>query len=109
MVSGSHRSSDRLRIGVTGAGFVAQVVHLPHLADAVARFEIAALAEPDAGVRAAVARRHGVEAFATQDEMLASARLDAVLIASPNATHADAAIEALEAGCHVLVEKPLCL
>jgi predicted dehydrogenase len=109
MVSRSHRPSDLLRIGVVGAGFVAQVVHLPHLADAGGRFEVAGLAEPDAGVRTAVAARHGIRGFATQEEMLASLPLDAVLIASPNPTHADAVVEALDAGCHVLVEKPLCL
>src|SRR4051794_6447023 len=84
-------ATDRLRIGVVGAGFVAQVVHLPHLADAADRFEVVALAEPDARVRTVVAARHRVAAaFATQAEMHASARLDAVLIASPNTTHADA-------------------
>ena len=109
-VSGSLRTPEQVRVGVVGAGFVAQVVHLAHLADSDGRFRAAALAEPDARVRTAVAERHGIPAaYATGTEMLASAELDAVLVCSPNATHADAVVEALEAGCHVLVEKPLCL
>ena len=109
MKSGSPQPGEVVRIGLVGAGFVAQVVHLPHLRDAVGRFEVVALAEPDPGVRAAVAARHGVAGFPSHDALLAGAGLDAVLVCSPNATHADVAIAALEAGCHVLVEKPLCL
>jgi predicted dehydrogenase len=41
--------------------------------------------------------------------MLAACELDAVLVCSPNATHAEVVLDALDAGCHVLVEKPLCL
>ena len=99
-----------VRIGVVGAGFVAQVVHLPLLRDACERFAVVALAEPDPRVRAAVAGRFGVPAaYARHDELLAAGGLDAVLVCSPNATHADVVVDALDAGCHVLVEKPLCL
>ena len=51
----------RVRIGVVGAGLVAQVVHLPRLAELEDRFEVVALAEPDDEVRARVARRHGID------------------------------------------------
>jgi predicted dehydrogenase len=99
-----------VRIGVVGAGFVAQVVHLPHLRDAADRFEVVALAEPDPRLRPAVAERFGVPAaYAGHDEMLAAGGIDAVLVCSSNATHADTVVDALDAGCHVLVEKPLCL
>jgi len=99
-----------VRLGVVGAGFVAQVVHLPCLADERARFAVAALAEPDEAVRRAVARRHGIPAaFARHEEMLAGTSLDAVLICSPDATHAEVVLDALASGVHVLVEKPLCL
>lgn len=107
--SGSRESGEVVRVGLVGAGFVAQVVHLPYLADDEG-FRVVALAEPDPGVRTAVAARFGVpSAFAAQEEMHAAVELDAVLVCSPNATHAGAVVAALEAGCHVLVEKPLCL
>jgi len=68
-----------VRIGLVGAGFVAQVVHLPQLRDAAGRFHLAALAEPDARVREAVAARWDVPAaFAGHAEMLAACELDAV-------------------------------
>jgi len=41
--------------------------------------------------------------------MLERARLDAVLVCSPSGTHARIVLDALDAGMHVLVEKPLCL
>lgn len=96
-----------VRVGVIGAGLVAQAVHLPHLTDLGERFAVAGLAEPDPAVRAAVARRHGIDrSFASHAELLAAGGLDAVLVCSPNATHAEIVLDALAAGLHVLVEKP---
>jgi predicted dehydrogenase len=73
-------------------------------------FQLAALAEPSERVRDGLSHRYGIaRTFATHEEMLERAQLDAVLICSPNATHARAALNAIDAGLHVLVEKPLCL
>lgn len=101
--------SRRLRIGVVGAGLVAQVVHLPLLAALAERFELAAIAEPDDGVRARVGAQYGIGlAFADPRELIERGAADALLVCSPDATHAPIALEALAAGLHVLVEKPLC-
>jgi predicted dehydrogenase len=102
--------SRRLRIGVVGAGLVAQVVHLPQLAALDAQFELVAIAEPDEGVRARVGARHGIGLLcADHRELIERGAVDAVLVCSPDATHARIALDALAAGLHVLVEKPLCL
>jgi len=102
--------AEEVRLGVVGGGLIVQLAHLPALAKLADSFHVAALAEPSARVRGALARRHGIPAtYAAQEEMLDSARLDAVLICSPNATHASAVFDAIDAGLHVLVEKPLCL
>jgi predicted dehydrogenase len=49
----------------------------------------------------------GVKAFATFEEMAASGLIDAVLIATPHFQHTSLGIQALQAGLHVLVEKPI--
>jgi predicted dehydrogenase len=95
---------------VVGAGLVAQVVHLPRLAELEERFELVALAEPDEAVAGQVARRFGI-AVACRDhrELIERGVADALLVCSPDGTHAPIVLDALEAGLDVLVEKPLCL
>jgi predicted dehydrogenase len=101
---------DPLRVGVVGGGLVAQVVHLPYLAELHARFRIVALAEPSQRVREALSTRYGIgAAFSDHRGMLDAARLDAVIVCSPNGTHGEVVLDALAAGAHVLVEKPLCI
>jgi predicted dehydrogenase len=97
-------------LGIVGAGLVAQVAHLPELALLADRFDVVAVAEPDAGSRALVARRNGIRrAHAGWEDLLEAGGLDAVLVCSPTASHAAVTLAALDAGLHVLVEKPLCL
>jgi predicted dehydrogenase len=99
----------RLRIGLIGAGLVGQAAHAHFLWDEQERFELAALADPSAAVRAAVGDRYGIpERHAGLDDLLGLG-LDAVVIGVPDAFHADVACGALEAGLHVLCEKPLAL
>lgn len=56
---------------------------------------------------AAFAERHGVKPFTDVGTMLREAKADAVVIGTPHPLHAAPAIQALQAGVHVLVEKPL--
>jgi predicted dehydrogenase len=99
-----------VRLGVVGAGLIAQLAHLPALRELDDRFAVLALAEPSAAVREAVARRHRIPAvYPDHAELLERERLDALLVCSPNGTHARVTLDALSAGLHVLVEKPLCL
>jgi predicted dehydrogenase len=89
-----------------GVGRVAQAVHLPLLARDRARFELCAVVDPSPALRALVSERYGVEARASLAEMFDDG-LDAIVCATPVATHRDVVIAALEAGLHVLCEKPL--
>ena len=97
-----------LRWGILGPGRIA-----PRLVRAVAaspRGSLVAVASRDAGRAAAFAERFGIErAFGAYDDLLASADVDVVYIALPNHLHATWTIRALEAGKHVLCEKPLAL
>jgi predicted dehydrogenase len=106
--SAARGGSEPVRVGVVGAGLIAQVVHLPHLRELPSRLRVVALAEPGATARQAVAQRYGIpRAVADHRELLGD--VDALVVCSPNGTHADVVLDALEAGVHVLVEKPLCL
>jgi predicted dehydrogenase len=98
--------SKRLRAGVVGAGGIVREGHLPALRKA--GVEIVAICDPNLERAAEVAQRFGVpRVLATHHELLASGDLDLVTIGAPNALHAPVALDALRAGCHVLVEKPI--
>jgi len=97
---------DVLRVALVGAGKMAR-----HHAAAVAASRIpahvVAVADPSAEARAAI-REIAPDAreFASLAEALAEVELDVVHVCTPPATHADLAVRAIEAGCHVYVEKP---
>lgn len=98
----------RLRIAVIGCGLVAQVMHLPHLRELDDRFEIAALCDLSREVLDALGSYYGVDRRVVDwREIVASPDIDAILIATTG-SHAPPAVAALEAGKHVLVEKPMC-
>src|SRR3954454_24756111 len=97
----------RLRVALFGAGLVGQAAHAPTLWDDRDRWEIVAVADPSASVRAAIAERYGIpNAVATLEEALALG-LDAVVIAVPDPAHRPAVLAALRANVHVFCEKPL--
>jgi predicted dehydrogenase len=97
-----------VRVGIVGAGFMGET----H-AEALRRTRgarLVAVAEPDAARREELARAHGVErTHGAAAELFADGGVDLVVIAAPNALHAPLAEEALRAGKHTLVEKPLAL
>ncbi|HSN91472.1 MAG TPA: Gfo/Idh/MocA family oxidoreductase [Anaeromyxobacteraceae bacterium] len=99
----------RFRVGLIGTSWWADLEHLPGLRSR-RDVEVAALCGRDPGRLAALAARHGVPAtFTDWREMIARAGLDVVVIATPNALHHAQALAAVEAGQHVICEKPLAL
>jgi myo-inositol 2-dehydrogenase / D-chiro-inositol 1-dehydrogenase len=100
-------SGDGVRIGIVGSGRIARV----H-ADAyknVARGGLVACTDVMPEVAATFAKDYGLEVEPSLETLLARGDLDAVLIATPNAAHADQTIAALEAGRHVFCQKPIAL
>ncbi|MCF1707188.1 Gfo/Idh/MocA family oxidoreductase [Tabrizicola sp. J26] len=97
----------RLKVGVIGAGGVAQVEHIPNLLRLPALFDLKVAADPSSTSRDFVSGRYGVPTVADPAELLAMP-LDAVVIASPDALHYAHVSAALDAGLHVFCEKPLC-
>ena len=99
-------SSRRLRAGVVGLGWAGQE-HMKGY-QALANVDLVALAGVETDKRASLGQTYGVEStHADLSSMIAEANLDLVSIATPTALHAPMAIEALEAGIHVLSEKPM--
>jgi predicted dehydrogenase len=99
----------KVRVGVLGLGAIAQVVHLPVLAD-IADVELVGVCDVDKPKAKAIAARFGIpHVFDTDDAVFRSDLIDAVVICTPSHQHEPQAIAALEAGKHVLVEKPLAL
>ncbi|MCY3780486.1 MAG: Gfo/Idh/MocA family oxidoreductase [Chloroflexi bacterium] len=100
----------RLRIGIVGCGGVAQIVHLPTLYQLSDLFEVSAICDVSDNVLAGVGDAWGIAArMRRYEELLSLDSVDAVLIANPNVYHAEVTIAALNAGLHVLVEKPMCI
>ena len=100
-------STRNLRAGIVGAGFVGRVhAHSARLAGA--RIAGVAASVPD---RAASARDElGAEqGFASADELVHSDEIDVVHICTPNNLHVPLALAAIEAGKHVICEKPVAL
>ena len=98
----------RLKVGVVGAGVIAQVMHLHYLRELSDRFEIAALCDISAENAANNAQRYNIaKTFGDWREMVKDDEIDAVFILT-SGSHAPIAIAAAKAGKHILVEKPMC-
>jgi predicted dehydrogenase len=97
-----------VRLGVIGVGAISQAVHLPAARRLAADVELVVVHDLSSARTAEVARGYGVRSAASAQEVLDADDVDAVLIATPG-SHADAVRAALEAGKHVLAEKPLAL
>ena len=100
-------SREVVRIGLLGCGAISQFAHVPALmrADGIA---FSAICDGAPDLLHTMGARAGVSSlFTDYDEFLEKSDVDAVLIAVPDEFHLPLARQALEAGKHVLLEKPL--
>ncbi len=96
----------RLRVGVVGSGIGAS--HIEGYAALPELYEVAALCDLDPVRGPEVAGRFGIDATTTRyDELLRRDDLDVIDICTPSGMHQAQTIAALEAGFHVVVEKPV--
>ncbi|MFC4401868.1 Gfo/Idh/MocA family protein [Gracilibacillus xinjiangensis] len=97
----------KLRVGLIGAGGIATAVHLPAYKKLQDQAEVVAVADVAYTRAKEVAKKEDIpHVFDQYEKMLKEVELDAVSVCVPNKFHRDAAIAALESGCHVLCEKP---
>ena len=104
------RRGEQIRLAVVGVGSFARGMHLPNLQGLHRLYRIHAVMSRTGHNAQAAARQFGAR-YATTDyqAILSDAEVDAVLIATRHHLHAPLALQALQAGKHVLVEKPLAL
>ncbi|MCW5976918.1 MAG: Gfo/Idh/MocA family oxidoreductase [Bryobacteraceae bacterium] len=94
-------------VGIVGCGWAARDLHLPALRS-LPGVRVVALADSDAQRVESLAADAGVDRrYASAAALAADPDIDAVVVAVPTKWHVEAACEALAAGKHVLVEKPL--
>jgi scyllo-inositol 2-dehydrogenase (NADP+) len=94
-----------IRVGVVGFGFGGRVFHAP-LISSVDGLELAAVVERTSCK--AAERYPGIMTFRSVAEMLTDASIGLFVVTSPNGTHFEIARQILEAGRHVVVDKPVC-
>jgi len=103
--------ANRVRIGIVGAGTIAQRGILPHLSqpDVQDRVVLQAICDPVPGRAEASATKFGINhAFTGYEDLLATGDIDAVSIASPIGLHFEQGKQALEAGKHIHFNKTMC-
>jgi predicted dehydrogenase len=95
-------------VGLIGSQFITSI-HAEALRH-VSQAEVRAVMSPTAGHARDFAAKHGIpHHFTDLDAMLARDDIDLVVVGAPNFTHCEIAVQAAQAGKHVVVEKPLCL
>ena len=95
----------RLRVAVVGVGVMGK--HHANIYAALPHVDLVAVVDPDRARREEAARRYATKAYSDLSTMLAHEPLDAVSVAAPTSHHYLISKKLLEAGVHVLVEKPV--
>src|SRR3954462_6681215 len=97
-------------IAMIGCGGIALANHLPGFALCKDHARVVALCDSNPEVLARAAKEAGIDTtFSDYHHALAQDGVDAVIIATPNVVHAPIALAAIDAGKHVLCEKPLAM
>jgi predicted dehydrogenase len=99
----------KLRVGVVGVGGIANGKHMPALKKlpAVEMVAFCDIIKERAVKGAAEYGAPGAKVYTDYKEMLAAGKLDVVHVCTPNSSHSEITVAALEAGAHVMCEKPM--
>jgi predicted dehydrogenase len=99
----------KVRYAVVGVGWIAQSSFLPGV-EHTGNSEVVALVTGHEEKAAKVGEKYGINSVYTYeefDQLLNSKQIDAVYLATPNSDHVDLAVKTLDAGIHLLLEKPM--
>lgn len=103
-----HKHSDKVRYAVVGGGWIAQAAFMPGV-EHTGNSKLTALISGDEDKLRVLGGRYKVRTWTYEHygEALASGEFDVVYISLPNWMHREYAVPALDAGIHVLLEKPM--
>lgn len=101
--------SEQVRVGMVGTSWWADLMHLPSL-KSHPQAQLAAICGRNADRAHEMAQKYDIpRVFTDHRAMIEQGNLDALIIATPDDLHYSITMDALEAGLHVLCEKPLAL
>ena len=101
---------EKLTVGIVGCGAIAAMRHIPSFIRLRRNVVVQAVCDKNENLAKEVARKYNIpKTYPNLSEMLQGDSLDIVDICTPPQVHAPLAIEALEHGCHVALEKPMAL
>jgi predicted dehydrogenase len=98
---------DPIRVGIAGLGRSGWAIHAHLLAPLTDHFQIVAVTDEDPTRRDEAITRFACRAYGTYDALLADDDVELVIVALPSFLHAYGSIAALQAGKHVVCEKPM--
>ena len=98
-----------IAVGLVGLGRAGWHLHAEAVAHHAALFELDAVADPFPGRAEQSAHERGCRWYADHRPLLESPDVELVVICAPTTLHCRLAVEALDAGKHVLVEKPVAI
>jgi predicted dehydrogenase len=106
----SRTLAKKVRIGIIGSGGIAQNAHLPGYTAIPDLCEVVALADINPEAAKTASEKFNVKhVFDNYNSLLEMDEIDAVSVCTPNYVHMDPTIKALQAGKHVLCEKPIAM
>lgn len=99
---------NKVKVGLVGCGFVAQKRHIPAFKKLRKNVTISAVCDLNEDLAKEVARRFGIpHVYKNLSNMLSKEDLDIVDVCTPPQNHSSVAVEAMEKGCNVVLEKPM--
>jgi len=96
------------RVAVIGYGYAGRSFH-SYLINLTPGLILQGVASNDPAKREQIVRERDCKAYASFDEVIVDPAVDLVVLATPNDLHAELAIRAMEAGKHVVTDKPMCV
>jgi len=98
----------KLKVGVVGCGFIAKKRHIPAFLRLKKNVTLSAVCDLNQELANDAAKQFGIQnVYSSLSDMLSKEHLDIVDVCTPPKIHTPVALEAMESGCNVLLEKPM--